>query len=34
MDVRPLAAETPEFNIADPVFRRGFLAFRWLLLLT
>lgn len=32
MDVRPLATEAPEFNIADPSFRRGFLVFRWLLL--
>jgi diguanylate cyclase (GGDEF)-like protein len=32
MDVRPLTTEAPEFNIADPVFRRGFLVFRWLLL--
>ncbi len=33
MDVRPLASDTSEFNIADPSFRRAFLAFRWLLLI-
>ncbi|MDP9236247.1 MAG: hypothetical protein M3P30_02425 [Chloroflexota bacterium] len=33
MDVRPLTRESPGFNIADPVFRRAFLVFRWFLLI-
>jgi diguanylate cyclase (GGDEF)-like protein len=31
MDVRPLASDAQEFNIADPVLRRGVLVLRWLL---